>query len=215
MGHPTPVPPRRRAVPGLTVSRPRDPELDTKIIEAATEEFHTVGYGAMSLGSIAVRAGVRPGAVYTRFRDKRDVLRAILEHASTLRAERIRNLPGDDPYENLLYATRETHTAVSWEHAFTIPALAIMGTEEADEVRDLIRDDMARNRHIGLLRPALEQAVAAGVLPDNVSVSYASAMILGAYFTFRLGVDSEQWPADMPEKLLQTLGAKANGDSGN
>jgi len=211
MGHPTPVPQRRRAVPGLTVSRPRDPELDTKIIEAATEEFHTVGYGAMSLGSIAVRAGVRPGAVYTRFRDKRDVLRAILEHVSTLRAERLRNLPGDDPYENLLYATRETHTAVSWEHAFTIPALALMGTEEANEVRDLIRDDMARNRHMGLLRPALKQAVAAGVLPDNVSVSYASAMILGAYFTFRLGVDSEHWPADMPEKLLQTLGAKTAG----
>ena len=215
MGHPTPVPPRRRAVPGLTVSRPRNPELDTKIIEAATEEFHTVGYGAMSLGSIAVRAGVRPGAVYTRFRDKRDVLRAILEHASTLRAERIRNLPGDDPYENLLYATRETHTAVSWEHAFTIPALALMGTEEANEVRDLIRDDMARNRHMELLRPALKQAVAAGVLPDNVSVSYASAMILGAYFTFRLGVDSEHWPADMPEKLLQTLGAKTAGAATN
>ena len=215
MGPPTPIPPRRRAVPRLTVSRPRDPRLDAKIIEAATEEFYTVGYGAMSLGSVAVRAGVRPGAVYTRFRDKRDVLRAILEHASTLRAERLRSLPGDDPYENLLSATREMHTSVSWEHAFTIPALAIMGTEEADEVRDLIRDDMARNRHIGLLRPALEQAVAAGVLPDNVSVSYASAMILGAYFTFRLGVDSEQWPADMPEKLLQTLGAKANGDSGN
>jgi len=215
MGHPTPVPPRRRAVRGLTVSRPRDPELDAKIIEAATEEFHTVGYGAMSLGSIAVRAGVRPGAVYTRFRDKRDVLRAILEHVSTLRAERLRNLPGDDPYENLLSATRETHTSVSWEHAFTIPALALMGTEEADEVRDLIRDDIARNRHMGLLRPALEQAVAAGVLPDNVSVSYASAMILGAYFTFRLGVDSEHWPADMPEKLLQTLGANATGDSTN
>ena len=215
MGHPTPVPPRRRAVPGLTVSRPRDPELDTKIIEAATEEFHIVGYGAMSLGSVAVRAGVRPGAVYTRFRDKRDVLRAILEHISTLRAERLRNLPGDDPYENLLSATREAHASVSWEHAFTIPALALMGTEEADEVRDLIRDDIARNRHMGLLRPALEQAVAAGVLPDNVSVSYASAMILGAYFTFRLGVDSEHWPADMPEKLLQTLGANATGDSTN
>ena len=197
------------------MSRPRDPELDTKIIKAATEEFHTVGYGAMSLGSIAVRAGVRPGAVYTRFRDKRDVLRAILEHVSTLRAERLRTLPGDDPYENLLYATRETHTSVSWEHAFTIPALAIMGTEEADEVRDLIRDDMASNRQMGLLRPALEQAVAEGVLPDNVSVSYASAMILGAYFTFRLGVDSEHWPADMPEKLLQTLGAKAPETSAN
>ena len=39
------------------MSRPRDPELDAKIIEAATEEFHIVGYGAISLGSIAVPIG--------------------------------------------------------------------------------------------------------------------------------------------------------------
>jgi hypothetical protein len=32
-------------------------------------------------------------------------------------------------------------------------------------------------------------------------------MLMGAYFTFRLGVDADHWPADMPEKLLATLGA--------
>ena len=183
------------------MSRPRDPELDAKIIEAATEEFHIVGYGAMSLGSIAVRAGVRPGAVYTRFRDKRDVLRAILEHISTLRAERLRNLPGDDPYENLLSATREAHASVSWEHAFTIPALALMGTEEADEVRDLIRDDIARNRHMGLLRPALEQAVAAGDLEA-----------VGAVAKFHMAVDEVLWVLPSQHLMTGELGPPVIGE---
>jgi len=192
---------------GLTMARPRDTELDTKIIEGATDEFHAVGYGAMTLASIATRAGVRPGAVYTRFRNKPEVMAAILDHVSTLREDLMREPLGDDPYENLLAAVRETHESVSWEHAFTIPALAIMGTEEADETRDLIREDMARNRHMGLMRPALEQAIEAGILGEHVNVGYASAMIMGAYFTFRLGVDAEHWPDDMPEKLLATLGA--------
>ena len=190
------------------MARPRDPELDAKIVEAASAEFHQVGFGAMTLASIAKRADVRPGAVYTRYRDKNEVLEAILDHVSSMREDRLRMLPGNDPYGDLLYAVSETQKSVAWEHAFTIPALAIMGTDEANEVRELIRSDMARNRHMGLLRPAIEQAREAGVLGSHVSVAYASAMILGAYFTFRLGVDAEHWPDDMPEKLLATLGAK-------
>ena len=190
------------------MARPRSSELNDKIITAASEEFHSVGYGAMSLSSIATRAGVRPGAVYTRFRDKPEVLAAVLEYISSLRQERMRDLPGSDPYKDLVYAVSEVQQSVSWEHAFTIPALAIMGTNEANEVRELIRDDMTRNRHMGLLRPAIENAIAHGVLGDHVSVSYASAMIMGSYFTFKLGVDAKHWPADMPEKILKTLGAK-------
>ncbi len=190
------------------MARPRSTELDSRIVQAASEEFHSSGYGAMSLSSIATRAGVRPGAVYTRFRDKPEVLAAVLDYISTLRQERMKDLPGRGPYEDLVYAVNEVQQAVSWEHAFTIPALAIMGTDEAREVRELIREDMTRNRHIGLLRPAIENAIAHGVLGDHVSVSYASAMIMGSYFTFKLGVDAEHWPSDMPERILGTLGAK-------
>ena len=190
------------------MARPRSTELDSRIIQAASEEFHASGYGAMSLSSIATRAGVRPGAVYTRFRDKPEVLAAVLVYISTLRQERMKDLPGRGPYEDLVYAVNELQQSVSWEHAFTIPALAIMGTDEAMEVRELIRDDMTRNRHKGLLEPAIENAIAHGVLGDHVSVSYASAMIMGSYFTFKLGVDAEHWPPDMPERILRTLGAK-------
>ena len=62
------------------MARPRDEELDQKIIQSATDEFHQNGYGPMTLASVAKRAEVRPGAGYTRFRDKKEMLIAILEH---------------------------------------------------------------------------------------------------------------------------------------
>ena len=128
------------------MARPRDEELDQKIIDSAADEFHKNGYGPMTLASVAKRAGVRPGAVYTRFRDKKEMLVAILDHVTEISEGHTQVRVTDDPYDDLVFAVRETHNSVSTLHAFTIPALAIMDTDEAEEVRPLIRDNMLRNR---------------------------------------------------------------------
>jgi len=188
------------------MARPRDEELDQKIIQAATDEFHQNGYGPMTLASVAKRADVRPGAVYTRFRDKKDMLISIIEHVSQVSESQTKIRVTDDPYDDLVFAVRETHNSVSTLHAFTIPALAIMDTDEANEVRDLIRENMKRNRHMQLIRPALERLKEAGLLPESTDINYASAMLVGAYFTFRLSIDPSKWPSDMPEKLVASLG---------
>ena len=188
------------------MARPRDEELDQKIIQAATDEFHQNGYGPMTLASVAKRADVRPGAVYTRFRDKKEMLISIIEHVSKVSESQTKIRVTDDPYDDLVFAVRETHNSVSTLHAFTIPALAIMDTDEANEVRDLIRENMKRNRHMQLIRPALERLKEAGLLPESTDINYASAMLVGAYFTFRLSIDPAKWPSDMPEKLVASLG---------
>ena len=188
------------------MARPRDEELDQKIIQAAADEFHQNGYGPMTLASVAKRADVRPGAVYTRFRDKKEMLISIIEHVSQVSESQTKIRVTDDPYDDLVFAVRETHNSVSTLHAFTIPALAIMDTDEANEVRDLIRENMKRNRHMQLIRPALERLKEAGLLPESTDINYASAMLVGAYFTFRLSIDPAKWPSDMPEKLVASLG---------
>ncbi len=188
------------------MARPRDEELDEKIIQSAADEFHQNGYGPMTLASVAKRAGVRPGAVYTRFRDKKEMLVAILEHVSKVSESQTKVRVTDDPYDDLVFAVREVHNSVSSLHAFTIPALAIMDTDEADEVRHLIRENMTRNRHMQLIRPALEKLKEAEMLSDAIDINYASAMLVGAYFTFRLALDPSKWPSDMPEKLVESLG---------
>ena len=188
------------------MARPRDEELDEKIIQSAADEFHQNGYGPMTLASVAKRAGVRPGAVYTRFRDKKEMLVAILEHVSKVSEFQTKVRVTDDPYDDLVFAVREVHNSVSSLHAFTIPALAIMDTDEADEVRHLIRENMTRNRHMQLIRPALEKLKEAEMLSYTIDINYASAMLVGAYFTFRLALDPSKWPSDMPEKLVESLG---------
>ena len=188
------------------MARPRNEELDEKIIQSAADEFHQNGYGPMTLASVAKRAEVRPGAVYTRFRDKKEMLISIIEHVSQVSESQTKIRVTDDPYDDLVFAVRETHNSVSTLHAFTIPALAIMDTDEANEVRDLIRENMKRNRHMQLIRPALERLKEAGLLPESTDINYASAMLVGAYFTFRLSIDPSKWPSDMPEKLVASLG---------
>ena len=188
------------------MARPRDEELDEKIIQSAADEFHQNGYGPMTLASVAKRAGVRPGAVYTRFRDKKEMLVAILEHVSKVSEFQTKVRVTDDPYDDLVFAVREVHNSVSSLHAFTMPALAIMDTDAADEVRHLIRENMTRNRHMQLIRPALEKLKEAEMLSDTIDINYASAMLVGAYFTFRLALDPSKWPSDMPEKLVESLG---------
>jgi len=188
------------------MGRPRDEELDRKIIEAAVEEFYRVGYAALSLSSIATRAGVRPGAVYTRFRDKPEVLTAILDHISTTREQKMAELPGDGAYEDLLHAVREVHRSFMDDDVFAIPALTLQNTEEAQGVRELIREDLKRNRHMTLLRPALVAAKDAGVVGDHLSVGIVSAMIVGSYFSMLLGVDHADLPDDIPERILVSLG---------
>ena len=188
------------------MARPRNEELDEKIIQSAADEFHQNGYGPMTLASVAKRAEVRPGAVYTRFRDKKEMLVAILEHVSKVSESQTKVRVTDDPYDDLVFAVREVHNSVSALHAFTIPALAIMDTDEADEVRHLIRENMTRNRHMQLIRPALEKLKEAEMLSDTIDINYASAMLVGAYFTFRLALDPSKWPSDMPEKLVESLG---------
>ena len=51
----------------------KDHSLDDKIIKAAFDEFMELGFQKASIRKIADRAGVTPGAVYTRY-DSTDVL---------------------------------------------------------------------------------------------------------------------------------------------
>lgn len=54
--------------------RPRDPEVDTAILQAAREVFVERGVEATSIEAVARRAGVSRVTVYRRYRDKQELL---------------------------------------------------------------------------------------------------------------------------------------------
>ena len=66
--------------PHRAVGRPRDPDLDAAILDAALSLLDEVGYQAMSIAAIASAAGVGRPAIYRRFRSKADLVVAALLH---------------------------------------------------------------------------------------------------------------------------------------
>ncbi|NRQ38781.1 TetR/AcrR family transcriptional regulator [Nonomuraea sp. NN258] len=54
--------------------RPRDPDLDARVLRAALELVVEVGYQQTSIDAIARRAGVSRPAVYRRWRAKSDIV---------------------------------------------------------------------------------------------------------------------------------------------
>jgi AcrR family transcriptional regulator len=54
--------------------RPRNPEVDRRILEAAVQEFGEVGYDGLTMERVALRAGVSKATLYLRWANRDDLL---------------------------------------------------------------------------------------------------------------------------------------------
>jgi AcrR family transcriptional regulator len=79
-----------------------------RLIEAAREQFGTVGYDAASLDAILAAAGVKRGALYHHFESKQELFDAVLDREVAEIAQRIAKTAGaaSDPVESLRIGCR-------------------------------------------------------------------------------------------------------------
>jgi AcrR family transcriptional regulator len=61
------------------VPRPPNPRLEEKILKAARKLWKKGGEDALTMRAVAKAAGTNTPAVYRRFRDREDILRALLQ----------------------------------------------------------------------------------------------------------------------------------------
>jgi AcrR family transcriptional regulator len=61
------------------VSRPPNPDLEERILKAARKLWKRGGESALTMRAVAEAAGTNTPAVYRRFRDREDILRALLQ----------------------------------------------------------------------------------------------------------------------------------------
>ncbi|MFZ0539480.1 MAG: TetR/AcrR family transcriptional regulator [Candidatus Sulfotelmatobacter sp.] len=59
--------------------RPPDPDLEERILKAARKLWKKGGENALTMRAVAKAAGTNTPAVYRRFRDREDILRALLQ----------------------------------------------------------------------------------------------------------------------------------------
>ena len=62
-----------------TAGRPRDPEVDRRIIQAALEVFGDLGWAGFAMETVARRAGVGKASLYLRWSSKEALLRDALQ----------------------------------------------------------------------------------------------------------------------------------------
>jgi AcrR family transcriptional regulator len=63
------------------MSRPPDPDLENRILDAAQKLWRKDGAKALTMRAVARAADTNTPAVYRRFRDRRDILRALMRRS--------------------------------------------------------------------------------------------------------------------------------------
>ena len=84
-------------------------DLRTALIEAALETIDELGPGRLTIRAVASRAGVSHAAPYRHFRDKNELVTAVVERGFELLQQTMRDrqeAAGDDPLEQFASAGR-------------------------------------------------------------------------------------------------------------
>ena len=180
-----------------------------RILAAATSLFLSKGYAGATLQLIANEAGVAIETVYSRFRNKTNLLAAILEKAIVPSADG-RNL-FDLPEIERIRSTRDQRSQVRLLAAFsrgilerTHPAHCILrSAAEVDEhAAELQKRDM--ERRVDGQRIYVDLLLANGPLRKGLSPGDAAATysVLASPETYAFLVDQQGWSGEQFQQWL-------------
>jgi AcrR family transcriptional regulator len=139
---------------GLRLDAARNQE---RIVAAAAAAFAELG-GDVTLDEVARRAGVGVATVYRRFRNRDQLVRAVVARVLAAEIEPVAAVETDDPWRDLA-ATLEASVAAVAAHRDVVALAHAAGGIDVDVVdRYLHRLDrlLSRARAAGLVRPELE-----------------------------------------------------------
>jgi AcrR family transcriptional regulator len=183
--------------------RPRSPELDAAILDAALRLLTAEGYARMSMDAVAADAGVGKATIYLRYRGKADLATAAL---ARLR-ESGRPAPTGDLRADLVAQLRQLRT-----NAERVSAMALVGTclteeQHTPELLTLFRERTLRPRR-GLLRELLDAGRASGRIDRDADIDAAVDLFMGAYQARYLSGEpfGERWEERAVDALLRGVG---------
>ena len=120
------------------------------ILDAATEEFASLGFEGASYNRIIERSGVSKGAMYYYFDDKEDLYLTVLSHAIQSAREALGDIP-------------EVETAEEYWEALETISYAAMEFYYANPVVSALVRGLARVRRSGSIPAAIEEMHRNGV----------------------------------------------------
>jgi len=166
------------------MTRPTDPRVERSrivILRAAVEEMAAVGYGGVTIESIAARAGVGKSTIYRHWPDKLDLIADAFE---TFHEQLVPDLGDRSVREALaLLLSHLAEVVIDSTWSRCIPAL-IEGAERDPRVREFHHRYAADRRQA--LIDLIARGIAEGEIDPGIDPELATTALLGAVFYRRL-----------------------------
>ena len=168
--------------------------MDGAILAAAGRQLGELGYARMSLESVAAGAGTTVPSLRRRFRDKAELVAAVI---SSLRAE---EPPASAafPRGHALAILKNFHSNIR-----ALPALAILGSLLAEEQRHPELLQLFKTQLVEPRRALLETALVAGELPVSADLDALSSMLIGSFYGRYVTLAGV--PDDWPTRILAVV----------
>jgi TetR/AcrR family transcriptional repressor of mexJK operon len=141
-------------------------QLAHRIVDAATEQFFTLGYGATTIEAIARRAGVSKRTLYHRFEDKSALFSAVV-HRTIERMRPPADVPllrGVDLAEDLRGLAQLVLRAALSAPAIQLHRLIIAESSRFPNLAAAVNNEGASEEAIRLIAALLEREARAGNL---------------------------------------------------
>ena len=178
----------------------------TKLLRAAEEEVAERGYDGARIRSIADRAGLTTGAVYSRFSGKEDLLVAALT-----RSPNTTLLTGDAPAKEVIRRAGALTYALGPDQVLVLEAL--LAARRVEGLQPGVR--AAQEGWMRSVRPVLERGVAEGDLDDDLDLETLAVFLrvvgLGSMTYLAAGLpapDAEAWDA-LLGRLVDSLSTRS------
>mgnify|MGYP002777274710 CR=1 FL=1 len=189
------VKPPSKQAPAPGPGRPRDGAFDERILDATLALLAEVGYQAMALDDVAVRAEVSKPAIYRRWSSKAQLATAALARLQAASAPERSGTPRDDLVTLL----------ASFRRLLLRPnGLSLIGTLLAEEHSNpeliaLFRERIVATRR-AQVRALLDEAAARGELRRGADLDAATNALIGSFYARYLS--GERIGVDWPERVV-------------
>lgn len=179
--------------------RPRQAELDRRILEAALLLLSEGGYAHLSLEDVATAAHTTRATIYLRYASKAALVADAIMHA---RGASGLPKPSGNLRQDLV--TQLEHFRASMETPYS---LAIIGSALAEEratpeLLATLREHIVRSRR-EMLHALLHEAQTRNELAPQAHIELAVSQLVGSYYA--LAIAGDPIPPDWPELLVDQV----------
>jgi AcrR family transcriptional regulator len=184
----------RSASARRAAGRPLDENVDTAILEATWRLLLSDGYARMSIARVADEAAVGRPAIYRRYRNKSELVAAVIADKTARVPEVDTGSAREDLVAHLDFARRRF-------------AVQLMGTLLVEQRK---HPELLRQFRQGMLAPRLEQIAASlergkqrGEVRADLDIEVAAEAVMGSFLQHNIAVGRP--PSGWSERVIDTL----------